>query len=91
MIQRLLTNLRKNVRDLVRGIQSLRKDSGFEVTDRIKLTVGGAAELKSAYESFADFIKSETLTVEAAWVDSFDGATTVEADDKTWSIKVEKK
>ena len=79
------------VRDLVRGIQNLRKDSGFEVTDRIKLTVGGDAELKAAFEIFADFIKSETLAVEAAWVDSIDGATSVEADDKTWSIKVEKK
>lgn len=79
------------VRDLVRGIQSLRKDSGFEVTDRIKLTVAGDADLKAAYEMFEDFIKGETLATEAEWIDSLSGATDVEADDKKWSIKVEKK
>ena len=79
------------VRDLVRGIQSLRKDSGFEVTDRIKLTVAGDADLKAAYEMFEDFIKGETLATEAEWTDSLSGATDVEADDKKWSIKVEKK
>lgn len=79
------------VRDLVRGIQSLRKDSGFEVTDRIKLTVAGDADLKAAYEMFEDFIKGETLATEAEWTDSLSGATEVEADDKKWSIKVEKK
>lgn len=78
------------VRDLIRGIQNLRKDSGFEVTDRIKLTIAGDSELKAAFDAFADFIKSETLTIEFAWVDNLDGEK-IEADDKTWSIKVEKR
>ena len=77
------------VRDLVRGIQALRKDSGFEVTDRIKLTVGGDAELEAAYTMFEDFIKNETLAVSAAFDAGVKG-TDVEADDKKWSIKIEK-
>ena len=35
------------VRDLVRGIQNLRKESGFDVTDRIELLVHGPEPLKS--------------------------------------------
>ena len=77
------------VRDLIRGIQNLRKESGFEVTDRINLTVSGDAELKSAYEMFVDFINGETLTVKSVWKDGIEG-TKVEADDKIWSIAVEK-
>lgn len=77
------------VRDLVRGIQALRKDSGFEVTDRIKLTVGGDAELEAAYTMFEDFIKNETLAVSSAFDAGVKG-TEVEADDKKWSIKIEK-
>lgn len=82
------------VRDLVRGIQNLRKESGFEVTDRIILKVGGESELKSAYEAFEDFIKGETLAVEADWNDTIlqdTSSVKVEADDKVWSIKIEKK
>lgn len=82
------------VRDLVRGIQNLRKESGFEVTDRIILKVGGAPELQSAYEAFEDFIKGETLAVEADWNDTIlqdTSSVKVEADDKVWSIKIEKK
>ncbi len=78
------------VRDLVRGIQNLRKESGFEITDRINLTVGGNAELKASYEAFADFIKNETLAVSAEWKDSFDGAVEIEADDAKWLAKVVK-
>ncbi len=76
------------VRDLIRGIQSLRKDSGFEVTDRINLTVFGDDELKSAYEMFKDMIASETLSASASWSDS--AKVEVESEDKKWSISVVK-
>ncbi|MCQ2573695.1 MAG: isoleucine--tRNA ligase [Treponema sp.] len=77
------------VRDLIRGIQNLRKESGFNVTDRINLSVSGDADLKSAYESFSDMICGEVLAEKSSWVEGLSG-TAVDADDKTWSIKVEK-
>jgi len=77
------------VRDLIRGIQNLRKESGFNVTDRIVLSVGGDAELKSAYENFTDMICSEVLAEKSSWVEGLSGIS-VDADDKCWSIKVEK-
>ena len=77
------------VRDLIRGIQNARKESGFNVTDRIKLTVSGDSELSDAFKTFESMIASEVLAEKSSWTDSLDGVK-VEADDKTWIIKVEK-
>ncbi|QTQ16336.1 isoleucine--tRNA ligase [Treponema parvum] len=77
------------VRDLVRGIQNLRKESGLEVTDRIILSVSGSEDLKAAYEMFAGFIAGETLAVKTVWKDSLDGVK-IEADDKIWRVSLEK-
>ncbi|MBE6354438.1 isoleucine--tRNA ligase [Treponema sp.] len=76
-------------RDAVRGIQNLRKESGFEVTDRINLKVSGDASLKSAFEMFRDFIAGETLSSKIEWVDSLAG-TEIDADDAKWTVSVEK-
>ncbi len=82
------------VRDLVRGVQNLRKESGLEVTDRIRLRVGGDESLKRALDNFTDFVRSETLAVSVAWekADSRakDSLSPVEADDKTWLAAVER-
>ena len=48
-------------REFISKIQNLRKDSGFEVTDRINIVYSADDELNSAIEKFADEIKSETL------------------------------
>ena len=94
------------VRDLVRGVQSLRKESGLEVTDRITLHVDGDAELKAALESFRDFVSGETLATTVVWsappaLPDLGGAikapakapigwTDIEAGDKTWKAAVGK-
>ena len=78
------------VRDLIRGIQNQRKENGYNVTDRIILTLGGDDELKSAYEMFADFIANETLAQKINWESALSGSYEVEADDKKWSMKIEK-
>ncbi|MBP5452511.1 MAG: isoleucine--tRNA ligase, partial [Treponema sp.] len=77
-------------RDLVRGIQNSRKESGLEITDRIKLSVSGDGELKAAFEQFKDFVSGETLSTSAQWQDSIEGGFTADADDRTWSFKFEK-
>lgn len=59
-------------RDLVRGIQNLRKESGLEVTDRINLTLwcedGDSALLEKAITEFKPFISEETLALSTQWV-----------------------
>jgi isoleucyl-tRNA synthetase len=49
------------VRDLVRGIQNMRKLKGFNVTDRICLTLFGPDAVKQAVSGFEDHLKQETL------------------------------
>ena len=78
------------VRDLIRGIQNLRKESGFNVTDRIKLSVSGDSELQAAYEMFVDFISNETLAKESVWTENLANGVVVESEDKNWSISIEK-
>ena len=83
-----------DVRDLVRGVQNVRKESGLEVTDRISLTISGSPKLKSAWEAFADYVASETLASKVAWseadLNAVDGTSCIEAGDETWQVKIEK-
>jgi isoleucyl-tRNA synthetase len=48
-------------RELINRVQNLRKDKGFEVTDRIKLHVEKNKETFTAFNKFEDYICSETL------------------------------
>ena len=84
------------VRDLVRGVQNLRKEAGFEVTDRIVLSAGGDADLRAALGDFEAFVKGETLCSSIEWVGdaSSEGAapalSEIEAGDRTWRARVRK-
>jgi isoleucyl-tRNA synthetase len=78
-----------DVRDLVRGVQNLRKETGLEVTDRIRLTLYGSDRLKSAWEAFADYVASETLSSKTIWAES-EGAVDIEAGDEYWRVRIEK-
>ena len=51
-------------RELVNRIQRLRRDTGLEITDRIRLKVEGSGPVEDAVERFHDFIAGETLAVE---------------------------
>jgi isoleucyl-tRNA synthetase len=51
-------------RDLIRAIQQTRKDSGLDVSDRIKLTIVGDETTLVAISAHEELIKSETLTLE---------------------------
>ena len=48
-------------RDLVNRIQNLRKDKGFEVTDKISLKIEKNNEISGAIQNNYDYICSETL------------------------------
>ena len=50
-------------RDVVRRIQTMRKDAGFDIADRITTTYQAGPELAAAFESFSDYIASETLSI----------------------------
>jgi len=52
------------VRDLVRQIQSLRKEIGLDVSDRIRIAYTASDEMAEAISAHRDYLSGETLAVE---------------------------
>jgi len=50
-------------REFVNRIQNLRKEAGFEVTDRIDIYFEADEQIAKAIEKLADYIKTETLAI----------------------------
>ncbi|CAM1345996.1 isoleucine--tRNA ligase [Tenacibaculum crassostreae] len=75
-------DLRKEgvARELVNRIQNARKDTGLEVTDKIKLTILQADDLKESVLANENYIKAETLTNELVFVDDLKNGTEIEFD-----------
>ena len=48
-------------RELINRVQNMRKDSGFEITDRIDVVIAPQAEVQKALEEFADYVKTQVL------------------------------
>lgn len=52
------------VRDVIRQVQTMRKNANFAVEDRIKITGNLDGEVGEAIQSFEEFFKNEVLAVE---------------------------
>ncbi|WP_086475750.1 MULTISPECIES: isoleucine--tRNA ligase [Arenibacter] len=76
-------NLKKEgiARELVNRIQNLRKDSGFEVTDKINVTLLKNGFVEEAVDSNMAYIKSETLTAELNFVESLENGVEIAFDE----------
>ncbi|MFP4556598.1 MAG: isoleucine--tRNA ligase [Bacteroidales bacterium] len=80
-------------RELINRIQNLRKDAGFDVTDKVKISILNHKQLSPAIENHKEYIASQTLAREICFVDSMPcgTCTNIELDaDLVTSIKVEK-
>ncbi len=77
-------------RELVNRIQNLRKDSGYEVTDKIdvKLLKDGCVEL--AVASNIDYIKTETLTAELIFEEKLESGTDISFDQVNTKLFIQK-
>jgi isoleucyl-tRNA synthetase len=53
-----------HVREVISKIQNIRKESGFEVADKIKLYVAGNEMLEAVVKKFESHIMKETLSIE---------------------------
>ena len=77
-------------RELVNRIQNLRKDAGFDVTDRINIVIENQEAIQTSITQFGEFIKVEVLadsiviasTVQGEKVDLPDGLTVMMKLDK---------
>jgi isoleucyl-tRNA synthetase len=77
-------------RELVNRIQNIRKDSGFEVTDKIKVQIQRNGELEQAIKNNENYIKDETLTKELIFTDNLESGIEIEFDDIKTKILISK-
>jgi isoleucyl-tRNA synthetase len=61
-------------RDLVRIVQQARRDAGFDVSDRIALTLDAPEEIVAAARAHEELIASETLSVRVEYAPVPEGA-----------------
>ena len=59
-------------REFVSKVQNLRKDMGFEVIDRISITIKANDDIQKAIENKQDYIKAETLALDINFVNDLD-------------------
>ena len=50
-------------REVISKLQTMRKEAGFEVTDRIHVTYAGDDELAAALKDFSEMIRNTTLAL----------------------------
>ncbi|ULQ55046.1 isoleucine--tRNA ligase [Flavihumibacter rivuli] len=75
-----------NARELVNRIQKIRKDNGYELTDRIAVKVADSGELAAAIREFGTYIRSEVLADELQLVDNLENGVAIEVNEQ--NIKV---
>ncbi|MGA9637173.1 isoleucine--tRNA ligase [Flavobacterium sp.] len=77
-------------RELVNRIQNIRKDSGFEVTDKIKVHLQNNSLLEEAVNGNLNYIKSETLTEDLVFEENIKNGIEIEFDDIKTIIMITK-
>ena len=77
-------------RELVNRIQNLRKDSGFEVTDRIHIQLQDEPAIAQTVAANADYIKAETLADTLEIVPTLSEGLEIAFDDITTFLTISK-
>ncbi|MEX2350119.1 MAG: DUF5915 domain-containing protein, partial [Flavobacteriaceae bacterium] len=77
-------------RELVNRIQNLRKDSGFEVSDKIEITIENNDLIESAIENNATYIKTETLAKSLLFAERIENGLDVKFDDVETKLAIKK-
>jgi isoleucyl-tRNA synthetase len=77
-------------RELVNRIQNLRKDSGFEVTDKIDIRILKDGLVERAVKSNISYIKNETLTSELNFEEQMEDGVAISFDDVNTKLSIQK-
>lgn len=80
-----------NARELVNRIQKIRKDNGYELTDRISVKITGTEDLKTSILNFGNYISAEILADELELVPEIADGTEIEVNDIPLKVLVTKK
>ena len=77
-------------RELVNRLQNLRKDSGLEVQDKIRVTLADQQpELTAAVAAFGDYIRTETQALALDFAPEISGGSVLEFDDYSVPVRLE--
>ena len=76
-------------RELINRIQNLRKSSGLEITDRIKVTIGDREQIHNAVLHCGEYIASQVLATSLELALNVQGES-IEMDGYNVTIKIEK-
>ncbi|GAB2797113.1 isoleucine--tRNA ligase [Hymenobacter latericoloratus] len=76
-------------RELVNRLQNLRKDSGLEVQDKVRVTLGLQPELQAAVQSFGDYIREEVQALALDFSPDLNGGSVLEFDEYTVPVQLE--
>jgi isoleucyl-tRNA synthetase len=77
-------------REIVNRIQNIRKNSDFDVTDKINIAIEKNDVVMKAVNSFYDYISTQTLAVKIDFADNIDDGNILDLDDISVKAKVEK-
>ena len=77
-------------RELVKRIQNLRKEKNFEITDRIAVTLSHAEQTDKAVAEYRDYICGQVLANSLTVADKVDGGVTIDFDDYTVEVKIDR-
>ena len=77
-------------RELVNRIQNMRKDSGFEVTDKIDVTLQKDGTVEDAVQQNIEYIKTETLTANLDLAEEVNNGLEVSFDEVTTRLLIKK-
>jgi len=80
-----------NARELVNRIQKIRKDSGYELTDRILVKIEQQQAINASITKFNDYICAEILADKLELVGELVGGTEVDVNDIPLKVFVTKK
>ena len=77
-------------RELVNRIQNIRKDSGFEVTDKIDIKMLKDGFVEGAVAKNIEYIKAETLTADLSFEEKLDKGMEIAFDEVNTKLFIEK-
>jgi isoleucyl-tRNA synthetase len=77
-------------RELVNRIQNLRKSSGFEITDKIRLTISASEEINEVVQDHGMYISNQVLATSIDIVNQVEEGTVLDFEDFNLTVKVEK-
>ena len=77
-------------RELVNRIQNIRKSSGFEITDKIKITLSKNPQTDDAVNEYNDYIRNQVLGTSLTLADNVENGTELNFDDFSLYVSVVK-